>query len=107
MAARELDREDSVGDESAMQPNGRSIWMRALYMLLFVIIYSIAEILVAVVAVFQFLCVLITGSRNWQVLDFGQSLSTYVYEILLFETFNSERLPFPFADWPDGAPREP
>lgn len=96
-----------MGDESDDQPNMRSIWMRALYMLLFAVIYSVAEIVVVIVAVFQFLCVLFTGSSNPQVLDLGQRLSTYVYEILLFETFNSERLPFPFGDWPGGAPREP
>ncbi|HSH43975.1 MAG TPA: DUF4389 domain-containing protein [Arenicellales bacterium] len=79
---------------------GRSIWMRALFMLLFAIIYSIAEIVVVLVAVFQFFCVLITGAGNARVLSLGQGLSTYVYQILVFETFNSERLPFPFDVWP-------
>lgn len=83
----------------------RSIWKRALFMLLFALIYSIAEIVVVLAAVFQFFCVLVTGARNRQVLDLGRDLSTYVYEILLFETFNSERLPFPFADWPRSADR--
>jgi len=92
-----------MSDESGSGSNGRSIWKRALFMLLFAVVYSIAEIVVVVVAVFQFFCVLITGARNRQVLDLGQDLSTYVYEILLFETFNTERLPFPFADWPRGA----
>jgi hypothetical protein len=92
--------DETTGGDSG----GRSIWMRALFMLLFAIIYSIAEIVVVLVAVFQFFYVLITGARNVQVLSLGQSLSTYVYQILLFETFNSERLPFPFADWPtDGS----
>lgn len=87
-------------EESRADSNGRSIWKRALLMLLFAVIYSVAEIVVVVVVVFQFFCVLITGSRNTQVLDLGRDLSAYVYDILLFETFNSERLPFPFADWP-------
>jgi len=89
------------------QPGGasdsRSIWKRALFMVLFAIIYSIVEIVIVLVAVFQFFCVLITGERNRQVLDFGQDLCAYVYEILRFETFNSERLPFPFAEWPRGS----
>ncbi|MDZ7842434.1 MAG: DUF4389 domain-containing protein [Gammaproteobacteria bacterium] len=81
---------------------GGSIWMRGLFMLLFGIIYSIAEIVVVLLVVFQFFCVLITGGKNARVLDLGRGLSTYVYEILLFETFNSERRPFPFSEWPQG-----
>ncbi len=82
------------------EPNGRSIWKRALFMALFAIIYSITEIVVVVVAVFQLFCVLITGAKNARVLELGRDLSVYIYEILMFETFNSERLPFPFSPWP-------
>jgi hypothetical protein len=89
-------------DQSGDMSERRSIWKRALFMVLFAIIYSIVEIVIVLVAVFQFFCVLITGESNRQMLDFGQDLSTYVYQILRFETFNSERLPFPFADWPRG-----
>ena len=89
-----------MNDETRNDAGNRTIWKRALLMLLFAVIYSIAEIVVFLVALFQFFFVLITGDRNTRVLELGQSLSSYVYEILLFETFNSERLPFPFDDWP-------
>jgi hypothetical protein len=75
-------------------------WLRALYMVLFVLIYGIAEILVAAVAVLQLVFVLVTGKRNDQLLAFGGSLSTFVYQIMLFWTFRSEDKPFPFSDWP-------
>lgn len=78
----------------------RSIWMRALYMIVFGILYSVAEIVVVAVVVFQFFCVLFTGAKNAKALDFGRSLSIYIYQILRFETFDSEYLPFPFGDWP-------
>jgi hypothetical protein len=89
-----------MNDEAGSDSDGRAIWKRALFMLLFAVIYSIAEIVVLLVVVFQFLCVLITGDRNPRVLELGQSLSTFVYEILRFVTFNSERMPFPFDVWP-------
>jgi len=83
----------------------RSVWMRALYMLMFAVIYSVAEIVVVVVVVFQFFYVLFSGRKNHKALGFGQSLCAYIYEILRFETFDSEYLPFPFGDWPwPGAP---
>lgn len=82
----------------------RKTWLRGFYMLLFVIIYSIAEILIAAVVIFQFLITLFTGRTNSRLLKLGQSLSTFVYQILLFLTFNSEYHPYPFGAWPKGEP---
>jgi len=81
-----------------------STWMRALYMILFAILYSVAEIVITVVVVFQFFAVLITGKNNSRLLKLGQSLSTWVYQVMLYLTFNSEYQPYPFGAWPRGAP---
>ncbi len=79
----------------------RNLWRRALFMLLFVLVYGIAEAVVAVVVVVQFFFVLISGRANENLLVFGNNLSTYFRQILQFQTFNSEFLPYPFGDWPD------
>jgi len=78
----------------------KATWVRGLYMVLFVVFYSITEILVTVVVVFQFLHVLLTGRQNERLLSFGNSLSIYVYEMMSFFTYNSEEKPFPFGEWP-------
>ena len=78
-----------------------SIWMRLLYMLLFTIFYSLAEVVIVAVVIVQFLIALVTGNTNRRVLQFGKSLSTYVYQVLRYLTFNSEARPFPFGDWPE------
>ena len=83
-----------------------SIWQRLLYMLLFFIIYGVTEIVIYAVVIFQFFAVLITGQSNPRLLVFGQNLSTYVYQIMRFLTFNSEQLPFPITAWPNGAPTD-
>ncbi|MGI9294273.1 MAG: DUF4389 domain-containing protein [Pseudomonadales bacterium] len=83
-----------------------SIWKRALYMLLFAIIYSVSEFVIYVVVLFQLFAVVITGQSNEQLLAFGQSLSTYVYQIMRFLTFNSEQHPFPIGPWPKGSPAD-
>ena len=36
-------------------------------------------------------------------LDFSENLCAYLYEILLYVSFNSSELPFPFAAWPDAS----
>lgn len=78
-----------------------AIWMRGLYMLLFVLAYSIAELVITALVVLQFLIVLFTGRGNENLLRLGNNLSAYVYQIVRFETFNSETRPYPFAPWPD------
>ncbi|MDH5632100.1 MAG: DUF4389 domain-containing protein [Gammaproteobacteria bacterium] len=75
-------------------------WMRGLNILLFTIIYSVTEMVIALVVLFQFLSVLFTRQTNEQLLDLGQRLSTYVFQILRYVTFNSDDRPFPFSDFP-------
>jgi len=79
-------------------------WIRLLFMLLFGIIYSVAEVVLALVVVFQFLCVLFSGSKNEKALLLGGQLSAFVYQVFNYLTYNSEEKPFPFADWPSGKP---
>ena len=83
-----------------------SIWKRALYMLLFALFYSVAEMVLFAVVIFQFLFKLTTGETNKRLLDFGQSLATYFYQIIQFLNFNTEHHPYPFAEWPHGKPAD-
>lgn len=79
-------------------------WQRGLYMLFFIFIYGVSKFLVIGVTLFQFVTIILTGSVNEQLQKFGQNLSTYLYQITIFLTFNSEQHPFPFSAWPDGTP---
>jgi cellulose synthase/poly-beta-1,6-N-acetylglucosamine synthase-like glycosyltransferase len=78
----------------------QTIWLRGLYMLMFALFYSVAEFVLFAVVVFQFLFILFTGKNNPRLLRLGQSLATYIYQILQFLTFNSDFQPYPFAEWP-------
>ena len=84
----------------------QSTWIRGLYMLLFALLYGIAEVVLFAVVVFQFLLKLLTGEHNPRLLKLGQSLATYIYQIIQFLTFNSEYQPYPFGAWPKGEPSE-
>jgi hypothetical protein len=95
-----------MSDELKAHLKERSTWLRGLYMLLFAIFYTIAEVVITAVVVFQFLLALFTGNANERLLKLGQSLGTYVYQILQFLTFNSDYHPYPFGAWPKGAPKE-
>lgn len=86
--------------ESAAPYKQKSSWVRALYMLLFTVIYGLAEIAIFAVIVLQLGFVLFTGSKNDKLLDLGGRLSHYVYQILQYLNFNQEERPFPWADFP-------
>jgi len=75
-------------------------WVRAIFMLIFGLLYSLAEIVILVVVAFQFLTVLFTGEKNQKLLKLGNELSIYVYQVFQYLTYNSEEKAFPFSDWP-------
>ena len=76
-----------------------STWKRIFFMLIFAAIGSLVRMLLWAVIILQVASTLLTGKANTNILNFGRSLSIYTYHILLFLTFNTEALPFPFADW--------
>ncbi len=82
----------------------RNTWMRVVYMILFAVIFSIVEFVIAVVAVVQFLSTLFTGKVIRQLQALGQSVAAYVNEITQFLTYRTDDKPYPFAAWPKGAP---
>jgi hypothetical protein len=80
------------------------IWMRGVFMVLFFIAYSIVEVLILLVALFQFVAVLFTGRVNETVLRLGNNLSFFALETFQYLTFNSNLRPFPFSPWPNEEP---
>lgn len=82
----------------------RKTWLRGLYMLLFLVLYSIAKVVIFSVIALQFILTLFTGKTNERLIKLGQSLCTYLYQIAMFLTFNSNEHPYPFGAWPSGAP---
>ena len=76
-------------------------WIRLLYMIVFGLLSILARMVVWVVAVLQFLLVLITGTDNKNLRDLGQGAAKWTYQAFLFLTFNSNDKPYPFSDWPE------
>lgn len=75
-------------------------WKRGLYILLFALIYSVAEVVFWAVILFQFGNHLLTGRSNESLLEFSRGLNAYFYQILQYLSFRSEIKPYPFSDWP-------
>jgi len=90
-----------MNDETTKSYKDRSVWLRGLYMLIFMLFLGVAKFVTFVVILFQFLTVLFTSETNNKLVKFGKSLSIYQYQVLMFLTYNSEEHPFPMAEWPE------
>lgn len=96
-----------MNQSTEIQTNLKKIgtWKRILFMSIFAVILGLVANLLWAVVLLQVIWSLLTGSANGNVLSPGRTLCLYVYRILLFLTFNSDEMPFPFADWNEhGAP---
>jgi hypothetical protein len=97
-----------MNDETKTNVKNPETWKRVLYIVLFAIIFNVAEFVLAVIVVFQFFMTLFTGAPHARARDFGGQLGVYLEQVVRFLTYNSDEAPFPFADWPPGpAPAAP
>lgn len=76
-------------------------WIRGLYMVLFLIAYSVSETILAVIVIIQFIFKVTTNSLNEQLKKFSFKMNLYVFQILQFVTYQTEEKPFPFMEFPD------
>lgn len=86
-------------NESKIQHN-ESILLRILWMLLFLGVWHVAQIILAGVVLVQLVYRLIYGAPNGGLMNFGDSISQYLAQIGRFGTFHSDHKPWPFGDWP-------
>ena len=76
-------------------------WIRLIFMILYaIVVYWVAALVVAVIALFQFIYTLFVGKPLHTLVPFSRSLSEYIKEVLAYITYVTETKPFPFKPWP-------
>ncbi len=78
----------------------RSTWLRLLYMVLFAVIFGVAELVLTLIVVVQFLFKLLRGEEIRRLSEFGADLGDYFRAIVLFLSYRTENMPYPFGEWP-------
>ena len=78
-----------------------SLWVRAFYMLGFMIAFGISESVLYLLAIVSLIYRAVNGENHQTMLGFGRSLARYVQQIADYLSFNTEERPFPFSSWPD------
>lgn len=83
---------------------GRDKWQRLLYIVIYAVMFYLAQLILAAVVVVQFLWHLFTGAPNDNLREFGHRLGAWLAETARYATYASDRRPWPFGQpWPDAA----
>ncbi len=77
---------------------GKSVWMRALYMLITAFLIGAAQSVLFLLTVIQFVMLLIDGKKpNAQIAEFGETLGKWLVQAVRFQTAKSEEKPWPMG----------
>ena len=94
-----------MDDKLVNNLKSESRWLRLLFMAFYLVAGYFAGLLVFIVALVQTVLGFVSGEPNARLLGFSKSLNLYFFQILEFLTFNAEKKPFPFSDWPENESR--
>ena len=75
--------------------------MRLIYTLLFVVILSVTNFIIQLMALMQFVILLLTRSYSEPLRSFSNKAAVYMYRLVRYITLNENTKPFPFIDFPD------
>lgn len=98
---------EEVSPETAVSPKQEEeiprgeTGLRILLTILFAIIGSVVETLVAVIVIFELVATLFTQrAPSDRVRELANRIISYYYRVGRYLTYNESRVPFPFADFP-------
>lgn len=75
------------------------IWLRGLWMLLLLALFSIARGVLIAVAILQFGWMLFTKKANGRITEFGSKLGNWMAITARYLAAESEEKPFPWTAW--------
>jgi len=90
-----------MDDDLKQNLTAAETWVRGLFILLFAFFLFIARVVTGAVVMIQFLFTVFSGQTNDNLRFFGSSLAQFIYQTLMFLTYNSDDKPFPFSAWPE------
>jgi hypothetical protein len=90
-----------------MDPNlkaeltAREKWVRLIYIIVYAVLFQVAELIVGISVVIQFLWTLVTGQPNANLREFTQRLAEWVRQVVEYVTWAGDARPWPFGnEWP-------
>jgi hypothetical protein len=95
-----MQRAQRMTDDVKTHVKSKSTWTRLIYLILYGIIYRVAEIVLLAITIVQFLKSLLTGSPFTRLQSFGGALAEYNKQLVAFLSYQSDEKPFPVGPWP-------
>lgn len=92
-----MDNTDTLEQGLATAP--RSVWGRALWMVVMALFYQFAGTLLGLLAMAQLVLAPATGKPNARLCRLASSLGRYLCQIACFVGYSSEQLQFTMARW--------
>jgi hypothetical protein len=77
-----------------------SRWMRAFYIVFFMAAFGLAQTVLGLLTVVQFVWMLATGEPNPLLRGFGGSLARWFGDVVRFLSCSCDDKPFPWREWP-------
>ncbi len=82
-----------MNDNNQMRPNAI---VRIFFVVLFNLINWFVGKLILLLAFYQFLTHLLTGGVSDRSIRWGEAMSNWTWQLMLFMTYKTEHMPFPF-----------
>ena len=80
-------------------PRPEKLWLHGLIMLILVLLVNLAQTVLGISAILQFLWMLFAKERNAGIARFGQGLAHWLAVTARFLTGESDERPFPWRPW--------
>jgi len=84
------------GEQFEAEPDG--IWMRLLYMLLIALMISVAQTVLGVATVIQFIIMAVNKDPNPRLAEFGTDLGIWIAKAARYQTAASQVKPWPWTE---------
>ncbi len=93
-------REKRIMDTELKENLGsKDAWRRLLYMLLYVVIFELVSVVLALLVLVQIVLTLLTGGANARLKHLGDDLGAYLHRSVAFLAYTTEDMPYPFSPW--------
>jgi len=80
-------------------PRPENLWLHGLIMLILVLLVNLAQTVLGISAILQFLWMLFAKERNAGIARFGQGIAHWLAVTASFLTGESDERPFPWTSW--------
>jgi len=76
----------------------KHVWLRGLAMLIFAILFSVAQTILWVMTLLQFGWMLFAKEKNVAIADFGETMANWFAKTARFQTGATDERPFPWQN---------